>query len=457
MGHSLASVARKGAHLRPSAAYNLLDSNLGALTRRRALRTKTSFNHIFMIVGICLLTLLMGQIQSAFSNGERRISLEIAIEIALRENPHLNAIREKVKVARARIDGIALLGNPELETEFVGGAHAEQKLELTKAFELGGQRGHRIRIAKTELEKVDAELAKASQSVTKSVKIAFYELLGVQEKLKLTKEIVQHNEQMRDIAQTRFETGDISVTQANLANIHLQSALREAVTLESKLQRVQLSLNGLMGAPLETARVAVGELREKVSPDTLQKLTLDALKTQALVHRNDLKSLHLNAQLTESELRLAKAANIPDLSVGALVERSVNERAFGMKFSIPLPLFNRHRVEIDAAKAQQQVDTVEINNAEKQIVREVMAAFLSFRTTQKMLTFYEGDSLKLLNENLKLTRTAYELGETELLEVILMQNEFIKTRFAYLDALVAYHKALAELEAAVGTSLESGP
>ena len=421
------------------------------------MRTKTTFNHIFMISGICLLTLSMVQIPSAFSNEESRISLDIAIETALRENPGLNAIREKVKVARARIDNIALLGNPELETEFVGGANAEQRLELTKAFELGGQRGHRIRIAKTHLEKVDTELAKASQSVTKSVKIAFYEVLLVQEKLKLAKEIVHYNEQMRDIAQTRFETGDISVTQANLANIHLQSALREAVTLESKLQLAQLSLNRFMGAPLETARVAAGELREKASPDTLQKLTLDALKTQALAHRNDLKSLQLNAQLTENELRLAKAANIPDLSVGALAERSVNERALGVKFSIPLPLFNRNRAEINATKAQQQVDTAEINNAEKQIVREVMAAFLSLSTMQKMLTFYEGDSLKLLNENLKLTRTGYELGETELLEVILMQNEFTKTRFAYLDALGMYHKALTELEAAVGTSLESVP
>ncbi len=128
-----------------------------------------------------------------------------------------------------------------------------------------------------------------------------------------------------------------------------------------------------------------------------------------------------------------------------------------MKFSIPLPLFNRSRAEIHATKAQQQVDTTEINTAEQQIVQEVMAAYLSLMTTRKMLTFYEGDSLKLLNENLKLTRTAYELGETELLEVILMQNEFIKTRFAYLDALTAYYKALAELEAAVGTTLESVP
>ena len=406
---------------------------------------------------MCLLILIIGQILPAFSSEESRISLEIAIETALRENPELNVIREKVKVARARLDSLALLGNPELETEFIGGADAVQKLELTKAFQLGGQRGHRIRIAKTQLEKVDAELAEASRSVTKSVKIAFYELLLVQEKLKLAKEIVQHNKQMHDIAQTRFETGDISITQANLANIHLQSALRETTTLESELQLAKLALNGWMGVSLETVHVTVGELQAKVSPDPSRKLTLDVLKMQALAHRNDLKSLQLNAQLTDNELRLARAANIPDLGIGALAERRAGEHAFGVKLSMPLPLFDRNRAEIDAAKAQQQVDTVEINNQERQIAREVMAAFIALRTAQKTLKFYEGDALKLINENLKLTRTAYELGETELLELILMQNEFINTQFSYLGALGTYYKALAELEAAVGTSLESIP
>ncbi len=421
------------------------------------MRTKTTFNQILIIAMIYLLVLSMVRIPSALSNEESRISLEIALQTALRENPELNAIREKLKVARAQIDGIALLGNPELETEFLGGPHAEQSFELTKAFELGGQRGHRKQMAKTQLEKVNVKLTEASRALTKSVKVAFYELLLIQEKLKLTREIVEHNEQMRDIAQIQFETGDISVTQANLANIHLQSALREAATLESELQLAQLTLNGLMGAPLETACIAIGGLSEKIAPEAFQEVTLDTLKRHALEHRTDLKSLQLNAQLTEGELSLAKTANIPDLSVGAIAEHSTHENAFGVKFSIPLPLFDRNRDKINAAKAQKQVDAAQISNSERQIVREVIAAFLSLSTTQKTLMFYENDSLKLINENLKLTRAAYELGEADLLEVILMQNEFIKTRFAYLEALTAHYKALTELEAAVGTSLELLP
>jgi cobalt-zinc-cadmium efflux system outer membrane protein len=405
---------------------------------------------------MCLLTSTV-QIPHAFSNEESRVSLEIAIQTALRENPKLKAIREKVKVARARVEGIAPLGNPELETEFAGGTGFEQGFELTQTFQLGGQRGHQRRIATTHLEKADVELAEASRLLTKSVKLTFYELALVQEKLRLAEEIIQHTEQMRDIAQFQFEAGDISVTQANLANIQLQSALREASILAGELHLAQIQLNGLMGISLEKEYTAIDGLPEKILANAHQKLTLDNLKTHALAQRTDLKSLQLDAQLTENELQLAKAANIPDLSVGALAQHNTDENIFGVKFTIPLPLFDRNRAKINAAEAQQQVDTVQISDAERQIIREIMSAFLSLNTARKTIAFYEGDSLTLLNENLNLTREAYELGEAELLEIILMQNEFIKTRFAYLEALAGYYKALAQLEAAIGTSVEALP
>ena len=434
------------------------------------MRTKFTFIPIFMIGIICLLALSMWRIPSAFSNENGQILLEEAIQTAMRENPALNVIREKLKVARARVEGIALLGNPKLETEFAGRINGNQGLELTQPFQLGGQRGHQRRIAKIHLEKVNTELAEISRLLKKLVKAAFYELSLIQEKLKLVKEVIQHNEQMRDIAQFQFETGDISVIQANLANIQLQSALREAATLEGALQLAQLKLNDLMGTPLETDRIAVGGLPDlstarlgkphatpKISPEVSSKLRLDVLMTHALKQRNDLKSLQLDAQLTENELRLAKAANIPDLSVGALAERNKDENMLGVKLTIPLPFFDRNRAEIHAAEAQQQVDTIEISRQERQINREVMTAFLSLSTAQSTLKFYGGDSVELLNENLKLTRAAYELGEANLLEVILMQNEFVEMQFAYLDALAAYYTALGQLEFAIGTSVELLP
>ena len=415
---------------------------------------KTTPCRILIMVSMYLFLLSTVKIPTAFSEGEGKISLDTAIQTAVRDNPELSAIREKLKVARARIDGIALLGNPELETEFVGGIDGEQRLELSKPFELGGQRGHRKRIANILLEKVNAELADASRLLTTSVKLGFYDLALVQEKLKLTEAVIQHYERMRNIAQVQFETGDISVTQLNLARVQLQAALRGAAALEGELQLAQLEINNLMGASLEAVPIAVGSLSEKMPLNQLQSLTLDALTAHALANRGDLKSLRLNAQLTDRELRLAKSANIPDLNITGIAQRSPDKRALGVKFSFPLPVFDRNRAKIDVVKAEQGVNAVEISNKERQITREVMGAFISLKAAQNNLNFYEGDMLELLNENLKLTRAAYELGEAGILEVILIQNEFIKIRFEHLDALAAFHKALTELEAAIGTSVE---
>ena len=189
---------------------------------------KAPCKQIAIVAGIFLLMAL--QIPTAIPDIETEITLESAVETALRENPGLGAIRKKIEAVRARLNGIALLGNPALETEFVGGTHSEQVFELSKSFQLGGQRGHRKRIAAIKLERVNLEFDEASRLLTKAVKLAFYDLVLVQEKLDLAKEIIQHNEQMSDIAQVRFQTGDISMTHVNLAIVQLQAAMRDAAS-----------------------------------------------------------------------------------------------------------------------------------------------------------------------------------------------------------------------------------
>lgn len=384
-----------------------------------------------------------------FAASHEKITLESAIKTAMRENPALNALREKVKVAQAQLDGIALLSNPELESEFIGGGHAEQVLEITKSFELGGQRGHRKQIARINLEKVNLELTDEVRKLRKSITLAFYQVVLKQEQIKLAKEIIKHNQRMYEMVQFQFDAGDIPVLQVGLANIQLQSARREFATSENDLRLAQLDLNGLMGIPLDATPTASGKFNELRS----MGLKLDDLKSRALAHRPDLKSLRLNLQLTESTHRLAKAANIPNLNFGGIAERSPHETALGVKFSIPLPLFNWNRAEIDGAKAQKHVENAQIENTERQIVREVMAAYLSLNAARQNLKFYDDDLMKLLNDNLTRTRSAYELGESQLFEIILIQNEFVKTRFAYLDAIASYIKAFVELEAAIGTSI----
>ena len=206
------------------------------------------------------------------TEGEQ-ITLEQAIQTALNENLELKAIRERIHVFRARLDGIALIGNPALATEVLPGDTGETNVELTKSFQLGGQRGHRKRLAQSNISKVNAEIANAERKLHLAVKLAFYELLLIQEKQRLAKEIVQLSEQVLEIATIQFEAGEISVTEVNLAKITRQGALRAQMGLENQRESAQVELNSLMGTPIERQLIASGELKSKPV-----RLNLDALK-----------------------------------------------------------------------------------------------------------------------------------------------------------------------------------
>ncbi len=406
---------------------------------------KERLNFAITTLCISIATLCISQ-NISLAVSHNKITLETAIQRAIQQNSAINVIRQKINVSKAQFDRIPLLSNPELTTEFIGGHHAEQTIELTKTLELGRRRKSRKQIAKIHLEKANLEFTDATRKLTKSVKLVFYQVVLLQEKLKLAKEIIKHNQHMFEMVQFQFQAGDIPVSQVGLANIQLQSAQRDLATLESELTLAYLELNGLMGTPLDATPTAIGRLETKVQSN----LNIAKLKSHALEYRADLRSIKLNSQLTDSTLRLAKASNIPDLNIGGIAEHRPGEVGFGVKLSIPLPIFDRNRVEVEATKAQKLVDDSQITDTERRIISEVMAAYLTLNAAQQNLKFYDDNLLKLLNENLSLTRSAYELGEAQLLELILMQNEFVKTQFAYLDAIAAKVKAYVNLEAALG-------
>ncbi|RKU27083.1 hypothetical protein C6497_12355 [Candidatus Poribacteria bacterium] len=410
------------------------------MTNRLYIAITTIGIYIFSLIG--LLTPV-----SADMNNE--ISLERAIETAIKQNYTLRSIYEKVKIAQEEYNGIPLLSNPELESEFIGSIQGEQNIEIIKSIELGGQRRHRKKIAQINLEKAEHELTRERQTLNKSVKLSFYQLLLIQEKVKLVQEMILQNQLIYDIAQIRHVAGDIAITQVGLANLQLQSARRELATLENKQQLAQLELNGLMGTALTAKPRVTGDLPLKNPPD----INLDTLTSKALMHRTDLKSLKLQKQLTESTYKLAKAANIPNLGIGGIVQRNQDQTGLGLKVTIPLPIFDRNRVEIKTSTVQIKQDNIQILNLENTITQDVTAAYLSVKAGKRNLMFYENDLLKLINKNLILTRSAYELGETGLLELIIIQNEYIKSQMDYLDTLYIYQKAFIDLEMAIGTPL----
>lgn len=389
------------------------------------------------------------------NNRANEITLQEAIQTALTENLELKTVRETVGIAKAQLARITLL-NPELESEILPQEGGEFNLELSKEFQIAGQRGHKKRIAQVNLDKTTLEIKNAERLLIREVKEAFLKFLYLQEQIKLQQTIVNLREQILKIAQIKFEAGEIPITEVNTVKVERQTAEREKMELENELALAQLRLNSLLSKPLESDIRAAGELRYEPL-----ELSFDDLKRYAIENRPDLKSLQLKEQMNQSELDKALAERIPNLGISFITRRELakasHETFIGGKISIPLPLFDRNRGSIDEAKAKGLKIATEIANKRQSIFREVVSAKTSVSLAKKVIQFYEQDILDLLDENLELMQTAYELGEAELLEVLRTQDEFIENRFAYLKALFNYQVSVADLECAVGGKLKEEP
>ena len=118
--------------------------------------------------------------------------------------------------------------------------------------------------------------------------------------------------------------------------------------------------------------------------------------------------------------------------------------------ALPIPLFNRRQGEILEAEREVGRIEAEIRALEVQVRRDVAVAVAGLLRATERATAYEKDILPLSERNLEQHREAYRLGQVGTLEVLRAEEEAIKVRAAYVEALRDRAAALGELEAAIG-------
>jgi len=82
------------------------------------------------------------------------------------------------------------------------------------------------------------------------------------------------------------------------------------------------------------------------------------------------------------------------------------------------------------------------------VTREVMAAFLVQAKAKESLDIYSRGVRDQANQNLDVIRKTYELGRTQLLDVIAEQRRFIEVETGYTEALNRAYQASVRVKTA---------
>ena len=392
------------------------------------------------------------------------LKLREALTLALARSPELASFAWDVRRAEAEQLQAGMIPNPEVEAEFenFGGTHEfrgtrslETTITLSQVVELGGKRGKRIAVAGADsrLAGWDYE-AKRLEVFTKETR-RFVAVLAAQEKLSLAREDLKLAEATLDTVAKRVSAGKAAATEESRAAVELASARLRVGSLQRQLKIASHRLAATWGSRRAGFKRAVGDL-EKTSP-----LPPSDDLTDGLQQNPELARWAAEVRQRRAALALAKARAVPDVTVGVgyrhFRDTEENDRAVRVSVGIPVPVFDRNRGAIAKAKFGVLKARAEQDAAETALRADLEEAYQTLAGAHEEATSLQDEVLPAARAAHEAARRSFGAGKTEFLDVVDAQRTWVSAREQCVEALAAYHQAVADVEGLIGRPLKPVP
>ncbi|MHB0948042.1 MAG: TolC family protein, partial [Gemmatimonadaceae bacterium] len=177
----------------------------------------------------------------------------------------------------------------------------------------------------------------------------------------------------------------------------------------------------------------------------------------ALQRRPDLAAQSAAVRELETLTALARREALPNLRLGAAVERAEGDGSprVGPAIGISLPFLNRNQGLIEQRRALAERARLDRRATELRIRTDVSEAMRAYRTASEEAVVYEASVLRPARSNASLLETAYRAGKIALPTLLLLRNQLLDAELGYWDAWLAQRQSLVRLEAATGAHTPS--
>lgn len=149
----------------------------------------------------------------------------------------------------------------------------------------------------------------------------------------------------------------------------------------------------------------------------------------------------------------------PTVKSGLLSRNNVfpfrfTKQPFSASLTISLPIFDgfSRNLQVAQARAQQEDAEEGVRARRLQVETEIRARYLSVQTAYRTIVVQD-QNRQAAREQLRLAQERYRLGNGSSLEVADGENSVTRAEGDYVNAIYEYHKAVAQLEFAVGRPL----
>ena len=392
------------------------------------------------------------------ANATETLTVSQAVQVALKQNPDLQAKRQEVEVAKGRKVKADLINqfNPNISGQVWNrknpgsGNVTDSQVSVSQEVEIAGQRGLRREEATRNVDRVEAQIRNHERIITKQVKLAFFQALTLKERLKLRREIENLNLRIRDASNERFKAGVAPVMESNLARIRYGQSRKETFVAEAAFKNALLKFRRLLGWELDRSFELVGQLR-----NSSESLPLQDLLQIARSKRPDLMAAKREVERAKAAMNLTRRLIVPNPTFQVFYATETEgpqgeSDLIGGGVSIPIPLFDRKQGELITQGGELNRGHHQVVVMSRNIEQEVKKAFQEYEAARQSVEVFEAEVLDRVDENFRFIEISYREGKIGLLQLIVVQDDLITAQLSYVESLGQFRSAEVNLEQAVG-------
>jgi outer membrane protein, heavy metal efflux system len=307
-----------------------------------------------------------------------------------------------------------------------GNTTADVDIGVSQALESGTRRRARITGAQAAVDRQRADVAQTAARAVAGAGELFLRALAALERERTLADADGLSRQLLEATERRYAAGDVAAIDLNLARIDAARAAAALRAARSDVQAARDALRALLRLPAEPTLELKGSLDSTAPPPIGQ---LEA----AIEARPEFAVLDAEAREASAGVQLGRALAGPAFGVRVGYEREDADSIVLGGLTVSLPAFQRGQGTLAAGLARETRVRLEREAAREAAVADLRAAYADYQRRAELVAALVRDALPPVEDNERLAQRAYEAGEMNLLNLILVRRDAIDTRALLID------------------------
>ncbi len=319
-----------------------------------------------------------------------------------------------------------------------------------------GQLGSLYRQAVLGQQAAEKALETASLDIELQVHQAFHGMLLADAFVEVIEQALAQVEKRYELAEKQKTTGITTRLEVIRANVQVVNTRSELIQARNQQKVAQENFKLTLGIPLDQDISIQGQLYSERKPVNLEEAI-----AAALAHRPEIHQLNIQEQIGEKQVKVAKTGNKPMLSTFGNYtfndsERQSLDTSWSVGVAIQIPIFDGFATRARVNQARVRLDQVRTNKDQlfDSIKLEVKSAVFDLEAAQKLIEAQDG-IVEQAAEGLRIANVQHEAGLIIGIELTDVELSHTQAQVNRLQAVHDYIIAVARLDRAIGTQIES--